>query len=71
MPDLLLSYQDLEQPALASGTVYALLFKPRDGEALNLSSGNLEAFDGDHLAFGITLYEDAVRTRYHVRSIAR
>jgi len=69
MPDLIIAHHDLEIPALASGTIYAVLHDPRDSEALNLSSGNLEAFDGDHELFGIVLYEDPIRTRYHVRRI--
>jgi len=71
MPDLLLSYFDTETPAIATGSVYALLFEPRTVKALDLVGGALENFDdaGDQEDFSILLEHHAVRSRYFSKTI--
>ena len=72
MGALLISCFDLETPAVASGTMYAVLFRDSDNKALDFAAGtpDLQTFDGDHTRFGKVLAQHSTRTRLHYALLA-
>jgi hypothetical protein len=72
MGDLLLSYIDPETVPLASGEVYAVLFRQSDNKALDMAAvtPDLQTFDGNHTRFGTLVSGHPVRTRYFQKLMA-
>ena len=72
MGALLISCFDLEAPAVASGSMYAVLFRDTDNKALDFAAGtpDLQTFDGDHVRFGKVLAQHSTRTRLHYSLLA-
>jgi hypothetical protein len=72
MGALLISCFDLEAPAVASGTMYAVLFRDSDNKALDFAAGtpDLQTFDGNHTRFGKVLAQHSTRTRLHYALLA-